>query len=346
MLTNLQLVAFAVRARQMGAKYWYGTCWYDASESLLARKAKQYPAHYTQSRMATYKKHIGQARMVCDCVGLIKGFFWTGGGDGPNRYQSNNCPDTSADGMIRLCRETGPVPTMPEVPGLVLWRKGHIGVYIGNGKAIEARGFRYGVVETRVAGRGWTKWGRLPAGMLSCGGQAEETQADETVHVARGMTGERVARVQALLIKWNADALPVWGADGAFGPETQAALAAFQKEAGLPATGVCDEATWAALSEEKDGAAEAEEQNPYAMPEKNIARGAKGAGVRWIQWELTDAGFSCGSWGIDGEFGPETQAAVKGFQKSAFPDEPDEWDGIVGPKTRAALLRARGAQDA
>lgn len=36
-----------------------------------------------------------------------------------------------------------------------------MGVYVGNGKVIEARGHKYGVVETNLAGRGWTKWGML-----------------------------------------------------------------------------------------------------------------------------------------------------------------------------------------
>lgn len=53
-----------------GWKYWYGTCAYPAAQSLLERKAKQYPSHYTASRMPTYRKHIAEGRMVADCVGL------------------------------------------------------------------------------------------------------------------------------------------------------------------------------------------------------------------------------------------------------------------------------------
>jgi hypothetical protein len=34
----------------------------------------------------------------------------------------------------------------------------HVGCYIGNDKAIEARGADYGVVETTVTGRGWDYW--------------------------------------------------------------------------------------------------------------------------------------------------------------------------------------------
>jgi hypothetical protein len=39
---------------------------------------------------------------------------------------------------------------------------GHIGVYVGKGEVIEAMGTAYGVVKTKVAGRGWHKWLRIP----------------------------------------------------------------------------------------------------------------------------------------------------------------------------------------
>ena len=39
---------------------------------------------------------------------------------------------------------------------------GHVGIYIGDGYAIEAMGTKYGVVKTKVSGRGWQKWGKIP----------------------------------------------------------------------------------------------------------------------------------------------------------------------------------------
>ena len=41
---------------------------------------------------------------------------------------------------------------------------------------------------------------------------------------------------------------------------------------------------------------------------------------------------------VDGAFGAYLEDIVKDFQKSAFPDAPQEWDGIVGPKTWGKLL--------
>ena len=71
-------------------------------------------------------------------------------------------PDIGADQMYRTAAEKGPISTMPEIPGLAVWHQGHIGIYIGNGYAIEAMGTRYGVVKTQVAARSWTHWLKIP----------------------------------------------------------------------------------------------------------------------------------------------------------------------------------------
>ena len=55
--------------------------------------------------------------MVSDCVGLIKAFFWTSNGTAENKYQANNCPDRSANGMFSLCGKTGKIGTIPNTPG-------------------------------------------------------------------------------------------------------------------------------------------------------------------------------------------------------------------------------------
>jgi len=64
----------------------------------------------------------------------------------------------------------------------------------------------------------------------------------------RGDYGSAVTAMQQALLTWRPDCLPQWGADGDFGAETEAALRAYQAEAGLPVTGVYDEATRKALT--------------------------------------------------------------------------------------------------
>lgn len=62
-----------------------------------------------------------------------------------------------------------------------------------------------------------------------------------------GDAGEAVKAMQKLLLRWDAKCLPKYGADGDFGAETQAAVKAYQKAAGLTVTGVYDDATAKAL---------------------------------------------------------------------------------------------------
>lgn len=76
--------------------------------------------------------------------------------------------------------------------------------------------------------------------------------------------------------------------------------------------------------------------NPYTEPVITLRYNSKGNGVRWLQVELNRRGYRLI---VDGVFKDKTLNAVKSFQKTAFPDDPGEWDGIVGPKTRTALLQ-------
>lgn len=72
----------------------------------------------------------------------------------------------------------------------------------------------------------------------------------------KGDTGSAVEAMQKLLLKWRPDCLPECGADGDFGAETEKAVKAFQKEAGLKASGIYDAATEKALKEKVYGKVE------------------------------------------------------------------------------------------
>ena len=66
----------------------------------------------------------------------------------------------------------------------------------------------------------------------------------------------------------------------------------------------------------------------------NLKKGSKGKQVKTLQALLTGYGYDCGKYGVDGDFGADTQAAVKKYQK----DKGLTVDGWVGPKTWAKLL--------
>lgn len=64
-----------------------------------------------------------------------------------------------------------------------------------------------------------------------------------------------------------------------------------------------------------------------------LKRGSKGKWVTLLQTKLIQLGYSCGSTGADGDFGKNTEAAVKAFQR----DHGLKDDGIVGEQTFNAL---------
>lgn len=74
---------------------------------------------------------------------------------------------------------------------------------------------------------------------------------------------------------------------------------------------------------------------PEETEMKQIKKGSKGKAVRVWQSILGYTGND-----IDGKFGPGTKADTIAFQKKAFPNEPDEWDGVVGSKTWKAGLES------
>lgn len=69
---------------------------------------------------------------------------------------------------------------------------------------------------------------------------------------------------------------------------------------------------------------------------KYPCKGWTGAEVKRIQQALIDKGYSVGNAGIDGDFGIDTDKAVRKFQF----DRGLEIDGIVGPMTQTALYGA------
>lgn len=253
MLTGKQLADYCEKVYKAGWVYWYGTYGQKCSASLYKSKRNQYPAHYTDSRKSGYEKDINAGKRCADCVGMIKSFFWTNGQfDTDPKYGSNGCPDKSANGMIEYCSETGPIKTIPDEPGLVVWKSGHIGVYVGGGYTVEMKGFDYDCKRNKVTAGPWTKWGRLPKSMITYTGEnAEPVQPSEPLPegLRKGDEGSAVTKLQIMLLKWNPKCLPKYGIDGDFGSETEKAVKAFQIELCLPVTGVYDEATRKALTD-------------------------------------------------------------------------------------------------
>ncbi len=143
--------------------------------------------------------------------------------------------------------------------------------------------------------------------------------------ISFGATGDTVRRLERALRRTPDLGIKV---DGIFGGQVEAAVKTFQTGAGLTADGVVGPHTWAAL--------------PDGGPMPTLEKGSNGAVVKALQTLLTNG--APGAWnvtpeGIDGNFGPKTEAAVKAFQSWGGVTA----DGIVGDQTWAVSLHAMSA---
>ena len=154
------LVTYVTNAWNSGWGYVWGTYGQVLTPELLQYKLTQYPEGVGE--YAAFIRADWLDKRTADCVGLIKGYGWLDGETMEIQYGSNGMPDIGANEMYYNAVRKGAIQTMPDTPGLAVWKPGHIGVYIGNGEVIEAMGTKYGVVKTQLEGRGWTHWLEIP----------------------------------------------------------------------------------------------------------------------------------------------------------------------------------------
>jgi hypothetical protein len=315
------MVDFVVRAKNEGWGYFLGgqgqVCTQEWLDSLVrAGKA-------TQSYCNSARRWIG--RVVVDCSGLLVEAF---------RSENPAYGDRRADTFFAQCVESGKISTIPEIPGLCVHKSGHIGIYIGGGQVIEARGVAYGVVQTALKSRSWTHWGKLrDVDYSDVGGGSGSGSEPQPVLpfiltriLKKGATGEDVKELQKAL---NAVGYSL-EVDGEFGPLTDAAVRAYQESRNLEVDGQVGPQTSAAL-----GWTWGQENTPPAFTVGRLLKKTtimmRGDDVGSVQIALKAKGFDCGL--VDDIFGNLTKAAVIAFQ-TAYGLEAD---GIVGEQTTKAL---------
>lgn len=259
MKTGKGMTEYAIS--KLGTPYFYGAKIRDGAltESKMQTMHNMYPAIVTLAYivLARLKGQVGKVNT--DCSGLIAGYRQINKGSS-QLYQT---------AYTRL-----PIANIKDfAPGVVLWKSGHVGVYIGveNGvpMCVEAKGINYGTVKTKVSA---TKW------------QYGLTFAD---------------------IDYTYD--------------------------------VKVEGTWKGT-------------NPYKEPTVTVTSKAQakkqgiktyissGESVKWVQWELKQAGYDLGTSGpnkdgIDGECGTKTVKAIIAYQQSCKITA----DGLAGKDTRKYL---------
>lgn len=156
--TNLGMVEYA--RCQLGEPYWYACYGQLGDRETYEYKRKQNPEQYPPKKWTEESFVEGFGHKVHDCSGLWKGYFCSPSPNEPAVYNSKF--DWSANGLIEACTETGDIKTIPEIMGLVVWKKGHVGCYVGAGKVIEAKGHKWGVIMSDLKDTNWVRWGKCP----------------------------------------------------------------------------------------------------------------------------------------------------------------------------------------
>ena len=144
---------------------------------MTAANKKRYTSNHNYNKQASRTAMINAATADTfgfDCVCLIKGVLWGWNGDttknyGGAKYASNGVPDIGADSMIKVCKNVSTDFSHIEV-GEAVWMEGHIGVYVGDGLAVECtpkwkNKVQITACNRSVSGynrRNWTKHGKLP----------------------------------------------------------------------------------------------------------------------------------------------------------------------------------------
>jgi peptidoglycan hydrolase-like protein with peptidoglycan-binding domain len=194
-----------------------------------------------------------------------------------------------------------------------------------------------GDVDAATASRLKLGTGSNSAGSTSGAGASSGGDVGSSTFVGMklGARGDNVKVLQQALI--NARIAVRGGADGWFGPATQAALISYQQANGLATDGVVSSAVVSRLALTA-GSAPAAPAPPASLapspsaPYVGLTVGARGDRVKDLQRALMNTGLTLRG-GADGVFGNVTKAALIAFQRTAGTTQ----NGIVAQRDATVL---------
>ena len=137
MMNNKTFADKAIKiAKNYKTSYMLGAFGFNATESNIQRLLNQYPENYNWVAKAR------QADWLFDCSSLIKAIIWGWNGDsgqtyGGVKYCSNGLNDVNSEGLKAMCSEVNNNFSNIKI-GELLFAPGHVGIYVGNGMAVEA----------------------------------------------------------------------------------------------------------------------------------------------------------------------------------------------------------------
>lgn len=130
-----------------------------------------YPDWFGRDNRLELRREIqDQGIRAFDCIGMIKAYVWGDYSD-ENTSGRNNSTNYYCKNVMKQGTPQGPIEDIPEVPGIVVWKSDHVGVYLGDGKVVECTQSYYpkdgeskvgGIIISDIGERGWTNWLEYP----------------------------------------------------------------------------------------------------------------------------------------------------------------------------------------
>lgn len=239
---NTDLVKYAQKALKEDWGYCLGTYGQILTPAVLRAKQNQgYGVGAYNRRHDSYlRKYLN--KRVSDCYGLVKGFLWT---DKNGNVKYDGRMDRNQEMAYNAAKEKGTLATIPEIPGIILWMKGHAGIYIGNGEFIEIAGVPVGMRKGKITngkvtkGSKFTHWFKDTFIDYGKGGATIPPNKQPVRPVMKwygiGSPHNEIAPVQELQKNLETLGYSVgsWGTNGVMGKDTAAAIGRFQKDHGL-----------------------------------------------------------------------------------------------------------------
>lgn len=244
---------------RLGCPYVYGTWGQTCTVALRKRYANYNP----DQRAITYKRCavLNGSQSTCsgckyegmlayDCRGFTHWCVKQAGIEITGGTVGRQWSDANWD-------ERGDIAAMPDLVCCVFVQKAgkwkHTGLHIGGGRIIHCGGGEVKYDTVSGGDNAWTHYG-IPKGLYTPEEIRKAHGGVISVRIMKnGMRGEDVRNVQSML---NQLGFSCGKADGCFGPNTLAAVTAFQEANGLAADGVVGLATMTRLRQLTEGGAQ------------------------------------------------------------------------------------------
>lgn len=173
---------------------------------------------------------------------------------------------------------------VPRIHGLGLYKPGHVGVYVGNEMAVDARGDEYGVCYESVYSHGWTRYFKVPGLSYPTTGWVKFSGADYYYE-----NGQYLANTTRTI-------------DGVTYSFSSSGRASTSGSSNVDTVTQTPNNTTNTTT-------------TTAVQSTSLKKGSQGEAVEKLQKRLSELGYYNGA--VDGDFGTKTEEAFKLFQKQA-----------------------------